>query len=444
MTNDRAVSGKDNSRLNERSHAALPIGAIARQILELPIAALKTNPRNAREHNAAQLKKLGASLRTFSFINPIIVDESDMILVGHGRLEAAKQIGLKTLPVIRVTHLSATQKRAYVLADNRLAEDATWNLDTLAIELKELRACDEQFVPIIGFEPLEIATILEPGRDASKATKEALPGIDRTRAAVSRPGDLWQLGAHTLLCGDARDHDSYKRLLASERAALVIVDPPEPGQERGLHLNDLLACLVAVSREKSIHCIFEEWHRASALLGAAEGLYARQLGRPVWVPRQRSASAKNSRYQDIYVFRTGKQGAPASNACETTAGLPISTNSCVALRGDGGGAVAVEDHPLAKPASLFSGLIKQFSSRGAIVLDPFCGSGTTICAGEQLKRAVRAMEIDPAHVDFAIRRWEFISGEKAVLAQTKSGFEEIARRRRVSAPSYRFVPMGRR
>ena len=189
------------------------------------VSALKPYGANARVHSPKQVAEIAASIKTFGFNNPVLVDKSDTIIAGHGRVAAAKKLGLDTVPVIRLEHLTDAQKRAYILADNKLAEKAGWDRDILAIELQHLTALDLDFdVTITGFEMGEIDVLLsenKPKVDAADVVPTQQPG-----PAVTRPGDIWQIGAHRLICGDATDLETSARLLEGNRAQMVFTDPP--------------------------------------------------------------------------------------------------------------------------------------------------------------------------------------------------------------------------
>jgi ParB-like chromosome segregation protein Spo0J len=192
-----------------------------------PIGALRPNPRNARTHSKKQIKKIAASIRKFGFLNPVLVDDANMVLAGHGRLEAAKLEKLTHVPVIRFDHLTAAQKRAYLIADNRIAERAGWDREILAIELGELidlLPAEELDVSLTGFEAPEIDLLLADLAPSRPEPEDILPALPRN--AVTRRGDLWLLGKHRLLCGDARQADDFARLMNGASAAAVFCDPP--------------------------------------------------------------------------------------------------------------------------------------------------------------------------------------------------------------------------
>ena len=187
---------------------------------------LRPRARNPRTHTAKQIKQIGASIKEFGFISPILIDGSDGIIAGHGRAEAAKLIGMNDVPTVRVDHLSPAQIRAYVIADNRLAENAGWDRELLTLELQELSVELNFDVTVTGFETAEIDLLVTELNENAPDEADQVPEIDRSVPAISRPGDLWRIGNHVLLCGDALNRDSYVNLLGSQRAQMVFTDPP--------------------------------------------------------------------------------------------------------------------------------------------------------------------------------------------------------------------------
>lgn len=188
---------------------------------------LKPYARNARTHSQMQIAEIAASIEAFGFNNPVLIDKSDGIVGGHGRVEAAKQLGLATVPTIRLEHLSDAQKRAYILADNKLAEKAGWDREILAIELQHLTSLDLDFdVTVTGFETPEIDVLISQieGAPQKPDPADAVPEV--VGPAVTRLGDVWRIGPHRLICGDSTERDTYERLLTGETAQLVFTDPP--------------------------------------------------------------------------------------------------------------------------------------------------------------------------------------------------------------------------
>ena len=200
----------------------------ARLVETRPIASLKPYARNPRTHSNKQIRQIAVSIRVFGFNNPVLIDRNDEIIAGHGRVEAAKLLGLESVPTIRLEHLSEAEKRAYILADNKLAEKAGWDREILAIELQNLIEMETEFsITATGFEIAEIDGLMKIlDEDEAAETEEPSPDLDPEAPVVSSLGDLWRLGQHRLLCGDARDPLAYARLLKGEKARLIITDPP--------------------------------------------------------------------------------------------------------------------------------------------------------------------------------------------------------------------------
>ena len=195
----------------------------------VPVSALRPYSRNARTHSEKQILQIARSIETFGWTNPILADAEGGVIAGHGRLEAAKHLGVTTVPVIRIEHMSEAQKRAYIIADNKLAENAGWDDDLLSIELQGLYEMELDFdLEVIGFETPEIDFMLQSGSDAPGETSKSdvVPVIDDKRPAVTRTGDIWRLGEHRLICGDSLKRETYEALLAGERADLIFTDPP--------------------------------------------------------------------------------------------------------------------------------------------------------------------------------------------------------------------------
>ena len=187
---------------------------------------LKPRPKNPRTHTPRQIKQIAASITEFGFINPVLLDAADGIVAGHARVAAAVTLGMTDVPTVRVDHLSPAQIRAYVIADNRLAENAGWDRNLLALELQELSVQLNFDVTVTGFEMAEIDLIIGEASQGEPDEADAIPEIDRSLPPVSRLGDCWQIGDHFLLCGDALKARSYERLLGSKRAQLIFCDPP--------------------------------------------------------------------------------------------------------------------------------------------------------------------------------------------------------------------------
>nr|WP_281722865.1 DNA methyltransferase [Nitrosomonas nitrosa] len=415
----------------------------------VPTQSLRANPANARTHSKAQIEKIAASIKTFGWMNPLIVDDGNRVLCGHGRLAAAKLLGMAKVPVIAIGDLTPEQKRAYVLADNRLAELAGWDRPLVAIEIKELMALDFD-VGVIGFEPPAIDVMLND-LDEQPEPEDPLPGLLRG-AATTKPGDVWILGAHRLLCGDTTESASFTALMAGHQAQLVITDPPynvriadisglgkvkhrefamasgEMSEERFVaFLETVMAQLVKHTVGGSLHYIFMDWRHLYALLTAGRRRYTELKNLCVWAKSNGGmGSLYRSQHELIAVFKNG--AAPHVN--NVGLGKHGRNRSNVwpfaGVNGFRAGRDAdLGDHPTVKPVAMIVEAIKDSSARGDIVLDCFAGTGTTILAAERTGRRAYAMEIDPLYVDVAIERWQAATGRDAVLQSTGETYDAL-------------------
>jgi DNA modification methylase len=432
------------------------VNALAISYREL--SELKPYANNARTHSRAQIKQIADSITRFGFTNPILIDDHDQIIAGHGRAAGAKLLGVTEVPTVRLSHLSPAEKRAYILADNRLAERAGWDREILAIELQELIKDDFE-VELTGFKMAEIDVILD---EAEEAKREASGPEDEVPAplpgaSVSVPGDLWNLGAHKLLCADAREPASYGHLLNGEKAEFVFTDPPYnvpiDGHVCGLgrirHREFAMGCgemssetftrflanvfsqLAANTSDGSIHQICMDWRHMGEMLAAGHEVYSEFKNLCVWNKSNAGmGSFYRSKHELVFVWKSGN--APHVNNFELGQHGRTRTNVWDYPGVNTMRAGRLEDlalHPTVKPVVLVADAIKDCSHRGRLVLDPFCGSGTVLIAAERTGRKARAMEIDPAYVDVAVRRWQTYTGKTAVLAENGETFELISERR---------------
>jgi DNA modification methylase len=397
-------------------------------------------------------------MRRFGFTNPILVSDDYEFIAGHGRFEAAKLLGLAGVPVVRLSHLSEDERRAYVLADNRLAEKAGWDREILAIELQELIALNFE-IDLIGFAMPEIDLILDEARESGEpAGPEDMHPEMLAGPAVSRPGDLWILGNHRLLCGDARSADDHTKVLDKATAQFVFTDPPYnvpiDGHVCGLgrirHRDFALGCgemseeaftgflttvfrnLAAYSCDGSIHQICMDWRHIAEITAAGRAVYAELKNVCVWNKANAGiGSFYRSKHELVFVFKCGT--APHINNFEL--GQHGRTRSNVwdyagvnSLRPGRLDELAM--HPTVKPVALVVDAIKDCSNRNGIVLDPFAGSGTVLIAAERTGRKARALEIDPHYVDVAVSRWQTFTGKAAIHSETGQTFEDVAEARK--------------
>jgi len=420
------------------------------------ISDLKPYPRNARTHSRKQVKQIAAAIGEFGFTNPVLIDESDQIIAGHGRVQAAKLMGLAEVPTVQIAYLSATQKRAYILADNRLAEKAGWDHEILAVELQGLLA-DGFEVVLTGFEAPDIDVILDAAAD-TKSDRRGDDNIPSAGPAVTQAGDLWQLGAHRIFCGNALESASYGNLLDGSKASLIFTDPPynvtiggNVGGKGEIHhrefamgsgemtppiftsfLTTTFQRLAANSFDGSIHYTCMDWRHMQEMLAAGYNVYSELKNVCVWNKSNGGMGTfYRSKHELVFVWKSGT--APHLNNFElgqhgrnrTNVWDYAGVNTFRSGRMD-----ELQMHPTVKPVALVVDAIKDCSKQGDIVLDPFCGSGTIIVAAERTGRKARALEIDAAYVDVAIRRWEQLTGKSATLS-TGETFEEISEQRTV-------------
>lgn len=420
-----------------------------------PVRTLTAHPSNARTHSKHQVRQIAASIKAFGFTNPVLIDRNNTVVAGHGRLQAAELLGMAEVPTIRLEGLTADQVRAYVIADNRLAEKAGWDKAILAIELQHLLIIDSDLdVTITGFEIPEIDLILSQA--AAKPDPDDEFEIDQTIQTVTQTGDLWLLGKHRVLCGNSLDDSSYRELMASRRANLVFVDPPYnvaiEGNVSGhgsIHhsefamasgemneaefvafLTTSLRLLARYSTSGSIHFVCMDWRHAGELLAAGNQIYEAFLNLCVWVKNNGGiGSFYRSRHELVFVFKNGN-GAHRNNVMlgrfgrNRTNVWEYPSVSALSKQGDEGNLLAL--HPTVKPVALIADALLDCSARGDIVLDCFLGSGSTLIAAERVGRVCCGIEIDPHYVDVAIRRWQRHTGDHAVHAVTRKSFDDLA------------------
>lgn len=416
------------------------------------IESLKPYANNARTHTKQQIKKISLSIQEFGFTNPVLIDESDTIVAGHGRVAAAKLLHLESVPTIRLGNLSPAQIRAYVLADNSIATQAGWDPEILKIELQNIVIEDAIDISLTGFEVPEIDLILNsPASDADPA--DEIP--DESVEVTCRPGDLWLLGNHRIVCGDARDEAPFSLLMQDLRASVVFADAPfnvvidghASGNGKVHHaefamasgemseseftrfLHDSFTQLAAWSTSGSIHFLCMDWRHLNELLTAGRSVYDSLLNVCIWNKGTGGmGSFYRSQHEMIFVFKKGKTahrnnvqlgkfGRNRTNVWSYPGANALSRS------GEEGNVLAM--HPTVKPVALIADALLDCSARGEIVLDSFLGSGSTLLAAERIGRICHGIEIEPKYVDVAIRRWQNLTGERAIHASTGVAFDEF-------------------
>ena len=427
-----------------------------------PIAVTRLRPYrgNARTHSKQQIRQIADSIRKFGFTNPVLVSDDDEIIAGHGRVEAAKGV-----PTLRLSHLDAAQRRAYVLADNKIALNAGWDREILAIELQALVL--EFDLEITGFSLTEVDLVLDEARENSPApehdAEDAFPPVADPRTAVTKCGDIWLLGRHRLLCGDSRNRETFGRLLQDECADIVFTDPPynvpidghvcglgrirhrefamgsgEMSSERfAAFLQVTLGHAAGCCRNGAIAFVCMDWRHMGELLAAGRAVFSELKNLCIWNKTNGGmGSFYRSKHELVFVFKVGDAphlntfGLGETGRCRTNVWDHAGVNSLHRGRSE-----ELAMHPTVKPVALVAEAIKDCSGRGQIVLDCFGGSGTTLIAAEKAGRQARLIEFDPTYCDQILHRFERTTGKSVRLAATGQSFEDVAEACRLNRPS---------
>jgi DNA modification methylase len=402
-----------------------------------PIDKLLPYVRNARQHSDEQIAQIAASIAEFGFVNPILTGADGVLVAGHGRLAAARKLGLATVPVVVLDHLTPTQRRALVLADNRLAELATWDDALLRIELEALQ--DDGFdLDLTGFDADALAELLADEEPQIEGRTEDDAAPDVPEEPVSRPGDVWRLGPHRLVCGDATTAEAYARLFPDgERADMVFTDPPynvnyansAKDKLRGKHrpiLNDALGegfydflfdalALIMAHTRGAIYVAMSssELDTLQAAFRAAGGHWSTFI---IWA--KNTFTLGRSDYQRQYepILYGWPEGATRHWCGDRDQGDVWQIKK-----------PAKNDlHPTMKPVDLVERAIRNSSRPGDVVLDPFGGSGTTLIAAEKAGRVARLIELDPKYADVIVRRWQDWTGQQATREADGLAFDQAA------------------
>lgn len=427
-------------------------------------ARLNAYPRNARTHSRKQVQQIADSIKAFGFTNPLLIDAGGMILAGHGRLAAARLIGLERVPCVRLETMTEAQKRAYILADNKLALNAGWDEDLLTLELQELSVLDPSFdISLTGFSIAEIDELIDGGSldVAGDPQDELLPAL-KDGPAVTRPGDIWQMGRHRLICGDSLSKEVVGGLMAGETARMVFTDPPYnvaiegnvSGLGRARHrefamasgemsqeqftafLTDAFRNLALFSADGSIHYICMDWRHMSEMMAAGSSVYSELKNLIVWVKDNGGMGTfYRSRHELVFAFKKGT--APHLNSFELGQHGRYRTNVWTYKGMNSFGAGRQDEialHPTVKPVTMIADAIRDVSKRGDIVLDLFGGSGSTLIAAHKVGRRAYLCELDPIYCDRIVRRWQMLAKDDGVLAATGQSFDALERQRQAEPP----------
>ena len=408
-----------------------------------PTASLIPDPRNARTHPRRQIEQIAASIRAFGFTNPILADPEGNLIAGHGRLRAARELGLAEIPVIELAGLTEPQKKALRLADNKIALNAGWDTEILKLELAELSLPEfEMDLSLTGFSTGEIDVVLA---DSPDPDDEVIPAVPHSPQV--RPGDIWQLGEHRIGCGDGRDRAFLAALVGEGRQIdAAFLDPPYNVKVNG-HINakgrhrefamasgemdtgtfrsflaDTLNACASVSRSGAVHFVCMDWRHmddvsAAVAGGSGSGIYADLLNICVWNKSNAGmGSLYRSKHEMVFVYRVGD--AAHTNNVELGRHGRNRTNvwdyaSVNSLKGSRREDLAL--HPTVKPVAMVADAFCDVTRQGDLVLDIFLGSGTSLIAAERVGRTFRGLDIDPAYVEVAMTRWSELTGKEPQL-----------------------------
>ncbi len=409
-------------------------------------AELRPWPNNPRRHSKKQLRLLADNMRRFGPTSPALIDENNTILAGHARIEVARSVGLGSYPCRQIVGLTNAEKHAVVVADNKIAINSTWDNELLVAHIEAIRIEQPEIVDLLGFEPVEIDSLVTEQAPADRDGDADDDVIPKDGPSVTRPGDIWICGSHSIICGDSRLPATFDALLGDDRAEMVVCDSPYnvkiAGHVSGLgkvrhrefamaagemsenaftdFLSKVISNLVVRTADGSIHFHFMDWRHTRELQRAADPHYIALLNIVVWDKVVGGmGSLYRSRHELVFVYKAGdaphinniqlgKHGRNRSNVWQYRGLAGFSKG-----RGE-----QLEAHPTAKPVAMVADAMRDCSKRGSIILDPFGGFGSTMIAAERTGRRARLIEIDPIYVDRTVRRWQRIAKDDAINART--------------------------
>ena len=434
------------------------------EVVQTPIEALRPAAANARVHSKKQLKQIARSIQRYGFNAPVLVGENGEIIAGHGRVEAARLLGLDTVPTICLAHLNEIERRAYLIADNKIALNAGWDTDVLACEMQALINHGIE-IEDTGFTIAEADILLEEATEAAPVSTKKAAAEDRIPelcpVAVTRMGDVWQLGRHRLVCGDARNPEVYAALLNDEEVDLVFTDPPYnvkidrnvsgkgavthrefafasgemDGDEFVQFLTQSLGAAVSRCRDGAIAFVCMDWRHMGELIEASRHVFTEMKNLCVWnKPVGGLGSCYRSKHELVFMFKVGTAehvntfGLGGDGRYRTNVWDYAGNSSINATRME-----ELAMHPTVKPVAMIKDAILDCSHRGHIVLDCLAGSGSTLVAAHKVGRVARLIEYDPLFCDVIIRRFEKLTGKPSILEATGHSFEDMQELREAEA-----------
>ena len=422
------------------------------KIENIALDQIRAYARNAKEHPERQIQQMAASIKEFGFNNPILVDGDGEIIAGHGRLEAAKLVGLATVPIIRLPHLSEAQKRAYRVADNKIALNSGWNLDLLRLEIFELEEiCEDMDISITGFDSVEIDVLMDIDERSADPKVNAIPYIPEDEI-VSKSGDIWQIGEHRVICGDSLNSETFEKLLVGKQVDMVLQDAPYNCKIQGHvcgsgtikhkefamasgemsadeftnFLRTNFALCAKFSKPGSLHMNFMDWRNLRQITTAGSDVFSSLVNMCVWVKSSGGmGSLYRSQHEICFVFKNGRE--PHTNNVELGKNGRYRTNvwQYAGVNSFGHNKENLKLHPTVKPVEMLKDAILDVSKRGQIILDSFLGSGSTLIAAHKAKRICYGIEFEPLYIDTTIRRFRDLFGIDAIHEQSGKTYSEL-------------------
>lgn len=452
-SNSRPWTNKTHVKVSNKSTRDGPNTQLPWPIEMRQLSSIRSAQRNARTHSKKQIRQIADSMARFGITQPLLIDSAGRLVAGHARREAAQLLGLDSVPVVCLQHLTEDELRAYALADNRLAEKSGWDRELLAAELQELQIALPNIdltLEITGFDPAEVDSIFTDAEDNTNPADE-IPILQT--APVACDGDVFVLGRHRIIAGDARRESTYARLMQTETATMAFLDPPYNVRVQGhvggrgrIKHREFKCASGEMSTKEYVkflqqtlgHCarhiidggisyVCMDWRHTRELLAAGAKVYDELKNICVWAkttPGQ--GTFYRSQHEFVFVYKQGK--APHLNTFELGQHGRTRSNVWTYPGANAFRAGRIDElklHPTVKPVALIIDAMKDCSRRSSVVLDAFAGSGTTIIAAEQVGRRAFCIEIDPLYVDVAIRRWQRFTGKDAILESTEKPFDEI-------------------
>lgn len=426
------------------------------EIRTVSLAKIRPYAKNAKTHSDEQIRQLANSIQEFGLNSPFLVDENNEIIAGHGRFAAAQLLGLDEVPVIQLSHLSDAQKRAYRLADNKIAENGGWNEELLKLELSELEISCDFDIQLTGFSTIEI-DVMQNEKSAKGEPDEKANAVTFVPAeeVITKPGDLWLIGNHRLLCGSSLEEANFEKLMDGKLVDLISTDPPYNIDSKtiglsGKHqhpdfqmaagemdqaqftkfLTDVFVLNSKFAKKNALAYLWMDWRHLREILAAGDVAFGSMINLAVWSkPAGNLGRLYRPRHELCLIFHNGDK-----QYCDNVEfGKNGRYRTNVWEFGSVGAGIHKTDalyHPTVKPQELIKEIFLDASPRGGLVLDCFMGSGTSLIAAEKSKRICYGLELDPKYVDTAIRRFQDLFKVDAIHAETGSTYNELLAQRK--------------